>query len=174
MLHNHWRLGLLQDTRPPSRWARRGFVRNNATTMVQSHCELCCDGHPLVSPPRAEPSLPATPGSPDAAAVAFSHGLTAKGPQRQQQRQRLTETLWWWCCDLANVSVHARQQVHLIREGSCPCGHDPLGPAPVCRAPKTTPQLSRMTAGTTSLCVKRNVNHHVCAKTGMSMSTTCS
>ena len=34
------------------------------------------------------------------------------------------------------------QKMHLIM-GPCPCGHDPLGPAPVCRAPKTSPQLSR-------------------------------
>ena len=44
--------------------------------------------------------------------------------------------------------------------GPCPCGHVLLGPAPVCRAPKTTPQLSRMTAGTRRS-VRRDVNHIV-------------
>ena len=54
------------------------YSRPNTTAVVQGHCELCRDGHPFVSPPRAEPPLPATPGTPDAAAVAFSHGLTAR------------------------------------------------------------------------------------------------
>ena len=75
-----------------------GNWRPNTTTVVQGHCELCRDGHPLVWLPRAEPSLPATPGTPDAAAVAFSCELTARGPKRQQQRLRLTETLLWCLC----------------------------------------------------------------------------
>ena len=40
--------------------ARRPDVRTrpHITTVMRGHSELCRDGHPLVSPPRAEPSLP--------------------------------------------------------------------------------------------------------------------
>ena len=41
------------------------------------------------------------------------------------------------CC--RDVSVHIPAQLHRIMGA---CGHDPLGPAPVCRAPQTPPPLS--------------------------------
>ena len=48
-------------------------VWSHTTTVVQSHCELRCDGLPLVTKPQAVPSLPATPGTPDAEPSEFSH-----------------------------------------------------------------------------------------------------
>ena len=62
---------------------------------MQGHSELCRDGHPLVSPPRAEPSLPPPFGGSSAFVL---HGTTAKVHKWATRKRGNTcsNLVWWW------------------------------------------------------------------------------
>ena len=74
------------DTRPPSScpvrllapWSSVQHVSPHLRGMVEGCGQDHGDGLLLMPQGSTQPSLPAAPGTPDAAAVAFSHGLTAR------------------------------------------------------------------------------------------------
>ena len=110
---------------------------------MQGVGKLHCDGLPLVSEPRAQPSLsPPHRGGPCATSHEANSQRFATG---YTQKQLLSGNSWcWWVVGGGADVVWMRCPHPYPVTRPRPCGHDPLGRVHVHTAPKSLPLTPAM------------------------------